>query len=164
MPDPSGAPDGQTVQTLTGAYVLGSPGGVQTVSLLGPFHVTVASASFNDTGTLAEGGSVQAAALPDGALVVKAWAEPTVAFDAGVLELVLWLGNAAAIDQLSRWTVNQVFSSVPTVFRMAMENPVSPSQPVGRSIAGCSLVVTTDNMGIPTVGEADIYALIATPA
>ena len=146
-------------------------GGVQTVSLLGPFTVTFATMGIDATGgnptTLANGGYVDVAAVPDGSEIIVAWAEPTSAWNGdGTQSLEMLVQPADDPDNSSGLGVFTTNIAVGPESGYAIATATAILIVI-RTISGTHLgVVYANDGGVtpPTAGEADIYALIATPA
>jgi hypothetical protein len=153
---------------VVGVSAFSANGAAQTVSLLGPYTVTFED-SLTNPGVLLE-------ALEAGTIVFCAWIEITTAWDQDpdIAELTVTAGGADH-EIGDAWPVarglagvNQTEPSDINAAKAAYIDTTTPYnliyvRPVRIKTAG-ALRVTGSTVAGATQGEADIYALIATPS
>ena len=145
--------------------------GVQTISLLGPFPVAFDSLGVDGTAgapqTYANGGYVTLGTIPAGAVVIVAWPVVSTSFVTGAAAAVPMSMNIQPLDDpdnsssLNTWTA-QADTTAPTAFQTSHRSNAGDT--LAGAISECQLMVTKASGSTPVAGEADIYALIATPS
>lgn len=161
--------DGDVLQIVAGHQAFAAPtgGGVQTVTLLGPFAI-----AYDDAGIATANPPILLAALAAGTVIVRAWMEDTAAWvsDAGNVRVIICIAadsdpttfedivsyGAAANASQADFGIEGVSVAVPSPlpFRSAS------------AILACHLGVYAYATGGNNLiaGAGNIYALIATPA
>jgi hypothetical protein len=142
------------------------------VRLIGPYPVTYASVGKASTaGEPAVFGDafvyVPLAPLPDGALVITAWAEPVTSF---VLASSVIYVTAQPTDDpdnscdIASWKVSNEYGMAGVLAAAFSQEPITQLGII-RCITGCQLACyLSTSEGPASVGAANIYAIIATPA
>lgn len=140
-------------------------GAAQTVSLLGPFHV-----AWDTPGIYGGSPTVELVPLTQGTIVVRAWAVISEAFNGLNDEIVLHVTIAGDLDNPATFAhidAEGALGAGGYVGILPLPSDAAPGtqELIGVAVgSGDKLSVSVNADVPPTTGEADIYALIATPA
>lgn len=156
-------------------------GGVQTVSLLGPFTVNWDSIGLDSFGggpvTLGNGAHVQLCAIPDGALILGAFVESTVPFvtdPPGAVDLNVAIqpedNPDLASPILNPFRVSSSLdTTAPTIYTINLSFQTGSIvdanyKSTARAISGAFASVAAAFSGAVTAGACEVSILIATPS